>query len=243
MKTFGLVGKNIDYSFSRSYFTDKFKKENLNCIYKNFDIHSIDEFDMIFKTSKKISGLNVTIPYKEAVLPFLDALDADAESIGAVNTIKFQNGKRIGYNTDHYGFEKSLKPYLNVNHKSALILGTGGASKAIAFALNNLNIPFSFVSRIPDSENCFGYDELNSEIIAAHKIIINCTPLGTHPKIELYPPIPDQAISKDHFLYDLIYNPSQTQFLNFGLKAKATAVNGRKMLELQAERSWETWDS
>ena len=243
MKTFGLVGKNIDYSFSRTYFTDKFKKEDLNCVYKNFDINSIDEFDAIFKSSNEISGLNVTIPYKEAVLPFLDALDADSHSIGAVNTIKIQNGKRIGYNTDHYGFVKSLKPYLNTKHKSALILGTGGASKAIAFALNNLNIPFSFVSRTPDSENCFSYEELNSEIIAVHQIFINCTPLGTHPKIELYPPIPYQSISKNHFLYDLIYNPSQTQFLNFGLKANATAVNGLKMLELQAERSWEIWDS
>jgi shikimate dehydrogenase len=138
---------------------------------------------------------------------------------------------------------ESLKPYLTANHKSALILGTGGASKAIAFALNTLNISFSFVSRTPDSKNCLGYDALNSEIIAAHQIIINCTPLGTHPKIELYPPISYQGISKDHLLFDLIYNPSQTQFLKFGLKAKATAVNGLRMLELQAEKSWGIWNS
>ena len=243
MKTFGLVGKNIDYSFSRTYFTDKFKTKDLNYTYKNFDIPSIDEFEAIFTNSNRISGLNVTIPYKEAVLPFLDSLDADAQSIGAVNTIKIKNGKYIGYNTDHYGFVESLKPYLNTEHKSALIFGTGGASKAIAFALNNLNIPFSFVSRTPESENCLGYNELNTKIVANNQIIINCTPLGTHPKIELYPTMPYQAISKNHLLYDLIYNPTQTQFLNFGLKANATAINGLKMLELQAEKSWEIWNS
>ena len=243
MKIYGLVGKNIDYSFSRNYFNDKFKKSDINCVYENFDLNSIDEFDMLFQTSNQISGLNVTIPYKETVLPHLDGLDSDAKRIGAVNTIKIQNGKRIGFNTDHLGFTESLKPYLNIGHKKALILGTGGASKAVAFALSNLIIPFTFVSRSPRNNNAFCYKELTVEHIRSHQIIINCTPLGTHPNTELCPPIPYDALTKKHLVYDLIYNPSKTRFLNYGSKVGATVLNGLKMLELQAEKSWKIWNT
>ena len=243
MKIYGLVGKNIDYSFSRNYFNDKFKKSDINCVYQNFDLNSIDEFDLLFQTSNEISGLNVTIPYKETVLPHLDGLDSDAKRIGAVNTIKIQNGKCIGFNTDHFGFTESLKPCLNIGHKKALILGTGGASKAVAFALSNLRIPFTFVSRSPRNNNAFSYKELTVEHIRSHQIIINCTPLGTHPNTESCPPIPYDGLTKKHLVYDLIYNPSKTRFLNYGSKVGATVLNGLKMLELQAEKSWKIWNT
>lgn len=243
MKIYGLVGKNIDYSFSRNYFNNKFKKYDINCVYQNFDLNSIDEFDMLFQTSNQISGLNVTIPYKETVLPHLDELDSDAKRIGAVNTIKIQNGKCIGFNTDHFGFIESLRPCLSIGHKKALILGTGGASKAVAFALSNLKIPFNFVSRLARNNNAFSYKELTVEHIKSHQIIINCTPLGTHPNTELCPPIPYDGLTKKHLIYDLIYNPSKTRFLNYGIKVGATVLNGLKMLELQAEKSWKIWNT
>ena len=198
---------------------------------------------MLFVTSKQISGLNVTIPYKETVLPHLNALDSDAKRIGAVNTIKIQSGKRIGFNTDHFGFTESIRPYLNTGLDKALILGTGGASKAVAFALRNLKIPFTFVSRSPRSNNEFSYKELTVEHIRSHKIIINCTPLGTHPNSKLCPPIPYDGLTRKHLVYDLIYNPSRTRFLNYGSLVGATVLNGLKMLELQAEKSWKIWNT
>lgn len=243
MKTFGLIGRQIDYSFSKSYFSDKFKRDKLDCCYKNFDLEKIESFESVFKRADKISGLNVTIPYKEAVIPFLDAIDKDAKTIGAVNTIKISNGKLIGYNTDHYGFLESLKPKLKPNHSSALILGTGGASKAVAFALKSMNIKIKFVSREPKNENTYIYESLTAEHISAHQLIINCTPLGTHPNTELYPPIPFHGVTKNHLLFDLVYNPNRTQFLNLGKKYNANTQNGLKMLKLQAEKSWEIWNS
>ena len=243
MKTFGLIGKGIDYSFSRSFFKKKFKAEKLNYEYKNFDINTIDDFPSILKIDEKISGLNVTIPYKETIIPFLDEIDFEAQKIGAVNTIKIRNNKLVGYNTDHYGFIKTLIPYLNNNHNSALILGTGGASKAINYSLNKLKIKSQFVSRNPKLDKHISYNCLTKDIISKNTIIINCTPIGTYPNIEESPNIPYKYVTQKHILFDLIYNPLQTKFLKKGLQAKAQTINGLKMLELQAEKSWEIWNN
>ena len=242
MKTFGLIGKGIDYSFSRSFFKKKFKAEKLNYEYKNFDINTIDDFPSILKIDEKISGLNVTIPYKETIIPFLDEIDFEAQKIGAVNTIKIRNNKLVGYNTDHYGFIKTLIPYLNNNHNSALILGTGGASKAVNYGLNKLKIKSQFVSRNPKLDKHISYNCLTKDIISKNTIIINCTPIGTYPNIEESPNIPYKYVTQKHILFDLIYNPLKTKFLKKGLQAKAQTINGLKMLELQAEKSWEIWN-
>ena len=243
MKTFGLIGKGIDYSFSRSFFKKKFKAEKLNYEYKNFDINTIDDFPSILKIDEKISGLNVTIPYKETIIPFLDEIDFEAQKIGAVNTIKIRNNKLVGYNTDHYGFIKTLIPYLNNNHNSALILGTGGASKAVNYGLNKLKIKSQFVSRNPKLDKHISYNCLTKDIISKNTIIINCTPIGTYPNIEESPNIPYKYVTQKHILFDLIYNPLKTKFLKKGLQAKAQTINGLKMLELQAEKSWEIWNN
>ena len=243
MKNFGLLGKNIDYSFSRGYFKDKFKTNKLDCTYNNFDLETIEDFESLKTSETELSGLNVTIPYKQAVLPYLDAIDSEAQEIGAVNTIKIENGKLTGYNTDHFGFENSLKPHLKSHHKKALILGTGGASKAVAFALKNLDIHFEYVSRTASSAVKYTYESLAAEGIEDYQIIINCTPLGTFPDITICPAIPYEQITSDHLLFDLIYNPEETLFLKNGKAKNATTLNGLEMLRLQAEKSWEIWNS
>ncbi|MAX70690.1 MAG: shikimate dehydrogenase [Flavobacteriaceae bacterium] len=240
---YGLVGRNISYSFSRAYFAEKFKSENLPHSYVNFDLKSIHELDDIIKNNPDLKGLNVTIPYKEDVIPLLDDLNKRARKIGAVNTIKITRfQKLIGYNTDYYGFKNSLKPHLKKHHKSALILGTGGASKAIAHALKKLKIDFDYVSRTEKKDSKFLYTDLTQEIIASYSIIINCTPIGTFPKVNECPDIPYDGISDKHILYDLIYNPEQTKFLSCGDLKGAVTINGLEMLKLQAEKSWEIWN-
>ena len=244
MYKLGLLGKNISYSFSRNYFKLKFEKEGITDVtYENFDIEDISNFPSIINSTKGLKGLNVTIPYKQAVMPFLDEIDKKAKAIGAVNTIRVKkSGKLIGYNTDYYGCKKSIKPYLTKNHKKALILGTGGASKAVAYALNKLKIQYSYVSRTVSNDVRFTYEDLNKTIIEDFDIIINCTPLGTFPNIENCPNIPYDGISEKHILYDLIYNPLETKFLKIGKEHNATTINGLKMLELQAEEAWSIWD-
>jgi len=242
MAEFGLIGKDIDYSFSRSYFNEKFKNEGLNHNYVNFDIDSIDEFSNIISSTKNLKGLNVTIPYKEAVIPYLDKLHKTAKKIGAVNTIKItKKGKLIGYNTDYFGFEKSIEPLIKKHHKKALILGTGGASKAIAYALERLNIKHQFVSRSQSKKNIISYDSLTENDIKSHQIIINCTPLGTYPKTNECPDILYDAIDNTHLVFDLIYNPEETKFLTIAKIKGASICNGSKMLELQAEKAWNIW--
>ena len=243
MRNFGLLGKNIDYSFSRGYFKEKFETQKLECTYKNFDLDTIEDFELLKTTDPPISGLNVTIPYKQDVIPFLDAVDIQAQDIGAVNTIKIENGKLTGYNTDHYGFENSLKPHLKPHHKKALILGTGGASKAVAFALKKLDIHFEYVSRSESSTNKYNYESLKYEGLKNYQIIINCTPIGTFPDINICPDIPYKDLTSDHLLFDLIYNPEITLFLKHGNEKKAKTLNGLEMLRLQAEKSWEIWNS
>ncbi|MBU2928964.1 shikimate dehydrogenase family protein [Winogradskyella psychrotolerans] len=240
---FGLVGKDISYSFSRGYFKEKFESENSPHSYVNFDLQSIDELKAIIDNTSNLKGLNVTIPYKEQVIPLLDKLNKQADKIGAVNTIRFtKKNKIIGYNTDFYGFKNSLKPHLKSHHKKALILGTGGASKAIAYALKKLKIKYDFVSRSQKENVTYLYTDLTSDIISQYTIIINCTPIGTFPNVNQCPDIPYDAITSKHILYDLIYNPEQTKFLLCGELKGATTINGLEMLRLQAEKSWEIWN-
>ena len=244
MNKLGLLGKDISYSFSRAYFKQKFENENISdTTYENFDIDAIDLFPSIIKNTKDLKGLNVTIPYKEEVIPFLDKINKKAKAIGAVNTIKItKKGKLVGYNTDYYGFKKSLKPFLNAQHKKALILGTGGASKAVAYSLKELGIAYAYVSRTASNKVQFTYDTLSEDVIKAHQIIINCSPLGTFPNVNDCPNIPYKAIGSNHILFDLIYNPEETKFLNLGKTNKATIINGLNMLKLQAEKAWSIWN-
>ena len=243
MSKFGLIGKNIDYSFSKSFFTEKFEKEGLLHSYENFDIPNLDNLSDILSENDTLKGLNVTIPYKEKIIPFLDQLDRTAEAIGAVNVIKIlRNKKLIGYNTDYFGFQKALAKFLPIQKKTALIIGTGGASKAVAFALENLGFDYQYVSR-SNNPNFLNYSELDQTIIEKYLLIINCTPLGTFPNIESCPPLPYPFLTKKHLLFDLIYNPSETEFLKQGKLSGAKTSNGLTMLELQAEKAWEIWNS
>lgn len=242
---YALVGKNISYSFSRGYFTKKFKELELaNAEYVNFDIDTIKELpNKIKKNKKELKGMNVTIPYKLEVFNYLDKIDKKALKVGAVNTIKIsKKGKLKGFNTDVYGFKKSLKPLLKKHHKKALILGTGGAAKAVAYVLEKLEIDYKFVSRNPKSKKEISYQELTKELIGKHCLVVNCTPLGTHPKTDAYPNIPYEYITKKHLLYDLIYNPSETVFLKKGKEKGASIKNGLEMLEQQAEKAWKIWN-
>ena len=242
MKKFGLVGKNINYSFSRGYFADKFKKNGLlECSYQNFDLKEIEGIREVYKT-QGLKGLNVTIPFKKEVLPFLDKLSPQSEKIGAVNTISFnKNGGTTGHNTDAHGFRKSLTELTKKLPMSALILGTGGASAAIAFTLETLKIEFNFVSRNP-KQGQLSYDEIDTEVLKVNQLIINTSPVGTFPNIDKYPVIPYDKLNKSHILFDIIYNPLETLFLRKGKEMGCTISNGLKMLEYQAEKSWEIWN-
>jgi len=243
MAKYGLIGRNIGYSFSKAFFTTKFEQENRADTYVNYDIDSISSLTKIIEANCELKGLNVTIPYKESVIPFLHQMDKEAKKIGAVNTIKImRDGKLVGYNTDHYGFAKSLSNFLPLHEKTALILGTGGAAKAVAYVLESMEFKYNFVSRTK-KQNCFTYQELDKSIIQSHCLIINCTPSGTFPNIHEFPNIPYQFLSPQHLLFDLIYNPRETEFLKMGY-AKGTRIsNGLKMLEYQAKKAWSIWKS
>ena len=241
---FGLLGKNISYSFSSGYFTKKFEKLNLKKHkYVNFDIPEIKDFPSIIEETPNLKGMNVTIPYKEEVIQYLDKLDETAKEIGAVNTIKFtKRGDLKGYNTDIFGFENSIKPFLKKHHKKALILGTGGASKAVAYAFKRNDIKFKFVSRNPSEKNQISYKDLSEEILEEYTVIVNCSPIGTFPNVNDAPKIPYQFITDKHLLFDLIYNPEETAFLKKGKEKGAAIKNGYQMLELQAEEAWRIWN-
>lgn len=242
-KRYGLLGRNISYSFSKGYFTDKFNDGNFSgCSYENFDIQEIAAFAQITKNSSDLKGLNVTIPYKEAVIPFLDKLSKKAAKIGAVNTIRVsKKGKLKGYNTDYYGFKKALEPLLQSHHKKALVLGTGGASKGVAFALDELGISYTFVSR-EAKENAIDYSQINATTFANYQIIINASPVGTSPNVDAFPLLPYECFSEKHIAFDLIYNPAETQFLKKAKKKGAQIKNGLDMLIFQAEKAWEIWN-
>lgn len=245
-KRFGLLGKQISYSFSRKYFTEKFDRLGLSQFeYVNYDLAQIEDFKKdVLKDLGLLGGLNVTIPYKQSVMPYLDEIDTQARSIGAVNTIKIlKDNKLKGFNTDAYGFETSLTSCWRGTEQGALILGTGGASKAVAYVLEGLNINFLFVSRNKSNKNTIAYGEINEKIMKSHEMIINCSPLGTFPNVELKPTLPYEFLTDKHLLFDLIYNPEKTAFLRMGEQAGAIIINGRSMLEHQADKSWEIWNS
>ncbi len=246
-KKLGLIGYPLTHSFSAKYFADKFDNEGIEGFsYENFEIANIEDFPNIIKNNPDIVGLNVTIPYKEQIIPFLDELDEEAREIGAVNTIKVlrtENGVRLkGYNTDVYGFRETLKPLLKMNHYKALILGTGGAAKAVEYVLKKIGLEVLYISRNPSSEKEKGYDELNDIAVKNFPVIINSTPLGMHPKVDVCPALPYEHLNEENLLYDLIYNPAETLFLKQGAEKGAITQNGLGMLKLQAEKAWEIWN-
>ena len=238
MRIFGLIGETLTHSFSEEYFNKKFHNEDIkDCEYKSFELSNISKFtDLISKM--KLSGLNVTIPYKESVIPFLHKLTPQAKAIGAVNTIEFNGNKLIGHNTDTIGFSQSIQPILNGRNK-ALILGNGGASKAIQYALKTLNIEYKIVSR----KSLFDYSDISIKSIGYYDVIINTTPLGTYPKTADFPQIPYKQLNENHLLFDLIYNPIESTFLRLGKIRNCSIKNGLEMLEIQAESSWNIWNS
>jgi len=246
MKTFGLLGKSLLHSFSKSYFDKKFESENLNYQYLNFELNNIEDLPELLSNNPDICGLNVTIPYKQQVIKFLNEIDKEATFIGAVNTIRIiRKGNKItliGYNTDAYGFEHSLKLHLKKHYRKALVLGTGGASKAVGFVLRKHGISVTDVSRHPLKLNQISYEFINKNTINDHLIIINTTPLGMHPNESSFPKIPYEFIGDQHLLFDLVYNPAETIFLKKGKENGANTVNGTNMLHLQAEQSWKVWN-
>ena len=242
MKQYGLIGKSLGHSFSKSYFENKFIKEQIqNASYSNFPLESIEEFKSLIKKTT-FRGLNVTIPYKSSIIPFLDELSEETKSIGAVNTIHFKNNRLIGYNTDYLGFHNAIKPFLQNTMEQALILGTGGASKAVVYALEKIGIKCLCVSRLPNEQQ-LNYNQLNDLVLKHHLLIVNTTPLGTAPNIHEYPDIPYQFITEQHLLVDLVYNPEETLFLKKGRENLANILNGKSMLIHQAEEAWKIWNS
>jgi shikimate dehydrogenase len=237
---YGIIGFPLSHSFSPAYFKEQFKKTGRKESYRSFPLQEIDELPALILDNPVLKGLNVTIPYKEAVLPFLEETDATARETGAVNCIKIINGKLKGFNTDVTGFSESLRPLLN-NRRKALVLGTGGAAKAVAWSLKALEIEFQFVSRQP-AKGQLGYMDLSQDIIAAHPLIVNATPLGMYPRTGTAPDIPYSFLSKHHLLYDLVYNPQLTLFLQKGAEQGAAVKNGYEMLIRQADASLAIWD-
>lgn len=242
-KQYGLIGKSLEHSFSKHFFEEKFRKEGINASYHNFEIAKIINLQDLLQNNTELRGLNVTIPYKTEVIPFLDDLSGLAKEINAVNTIQFKSGKLIGHNTDAYGFQQSIKPFLRNVHERALILGTGGASKAVAYVLKNLGIDVSYLSRNPIGENQFGYQEANHLMVDAFKLIVNCTPIGTSPNIKEMPNFPIQFVEKDHLVIDLIYNPEETKLMCLAKEQGADTLNGLSMLQHQALKAWEIWNA
>ncbi|MCW3467720.1 shikimate dehydrogenase family protein [Chitinophaga nivalis] len=242
MKIYGLIGYPLSHSFSKGFFAKKFEAENItDCLYDNFPIPAITEFPTLLHQQPHLNGLNVTIPYKEVIIPYLDGLNDAAARIGAVNCIRFEGGKKIGYNTDVIGFSNSIRPLILPHHTHALVLGTGGAAKAVMYALQEMNIAYTLVSRQATAE-AIAYDALDQAVIEKHTVIINTTPLGMYPQVDAAPDIPYQYLTSRHLLYDLVYNPAVTLFLQRGVAQGAITKNGHDMLILQAEASWEIWN-
>lgn len=249
MRNFGLIGQSLVHSFSKDYFNKKFKTENIDAFYSNFEIDNISSLRDLF-SNHKLSGLNVTIPFKQKVISQLDSLDEISQEIDSVNTIKsfFKNKKLVslkGYNTDVYGFKQMLKPYLKSHHTKALVLGTGGASKAVAYVLNAYNIEVNFISRnkYPSKNNYFTWTQLNSHMVAGHYLIINTTPVGMYPNVDQEIKISYENLTSKHLVIDLIYNPAQTLFLKKAFFKNAQILNGYQMLVHQAHKAWDIWES
>lgn len=246
MNTFGLIGFPLGHSFSKAFFTDKFDKENIHAQYLNFELKHIADLEQVLQEQPNLIGFNITIPYKEEIISRLSSLSPEAQAIGAVNVvkIKYNQGKTelIGHNSDVYGFVESLRPMLQSWHKKALVLGTGGASKAIVYGLQSLGIHTQQVSR-NRSNKAWSYQDITYEILCDYKLIVNCTPLGMYPNVENKPLLPYGQLTDQHLLYDLVYNPEVTAFLSEGIKHKAAIKNGLEMLHLQALKAWEIWNT
>ncbi len=255
MNTYGLIGYPLGHSFSRKFFTEKFATEGIDAQYFNFEIPSIEEFSNIIKNTPTLKGLNVTIPYKQQVMQYLDDISEEARAIGAVNVVKVSKEGLTGYNSDVIGFVNSIKPLLKPHHKKALILGTGGASKAIRYGLEKkLGVETAFVSRrrpdgsphkggdIQGTERVFTYEEVTAEVLKEYEVIVNCSPVGMYPHVDECPVLPYEAMNENNLLYDLVYNPLETLFMKKGAAQGATVKNGLEMLHLQAIASWEFWE-
>jgi shikimate dehydrogenase len=242
MRLFGLIGYPLTHSFSKNFFSEKFKQEKIeDCVYENFQLDNINHLSKVLNEHPELEGINVTIPYKESVLQFLNDSNEIVKQIGACNCIKIKNRKLVGYNTDVFGFEKSLESKLQSHHAKALILGTGGAAKAVEFVMKKKNISYQYVSR--KSENGLKYDQVTEDLIKRNTLILNTTPVGMYPHVDEIPPLPYNAITNRHLLFDLIYNPEKTLFLKEGEKRGAIIQNGYDMLIYQAEESWRIWNS
>ena len=244
MNIYGLVGRSLGHSFSEKYFFEKFEKENIaGCIYRNFELADLEKEIIELKSNRALKGLNVTIPYKTDIISFLDEISMEAREINACNCIKIKDGKWTGFNTDIIGFETSFVPHLKPFHRKALILGTGGASNAVAFVLKKLNIDFLKVSRNKtESPLVISYEDISAEEMKEYQIVINTTPLGTFPNIHECPPLPYEFVTDQYYFFDLIYNPSKTLFLSLAEKQGAVIENGAQMLAIQAEESWKIWN-
>lgn len=247
MKTFGLLGFPLSQSFSQKYFTSKFEQEQIDARFLNFELETIKEVPAMLEHHPYIAGLSVTIPYKEQIFDYLDEVDDKAKAIGAVNCVRLTwNNKKPylkGFNTDVIGFSDSIKPLLKEHHTKALVLGTGGAAKAVAEAFRLMGIECRYVSRKPQGENDFAYEAIDEAIMKEYKVVVNCTPLGMFPKVDNCPDIPYQYASAEHLFYDLTYNPENTKFMLKGAEYGAVTKNGLEMLHLQAEAAWKIWNT
>lgn len=240
-RNFGLLGKSLGHSFSETFFKHYFQEHGIDATYSNIEIESIGAVREVFMLV--FSGLNVTVPYKQEIIPFLDGLSPEAEAIGAVNVIKFENGQKIGYNSDAFGFHQSIKPFLLNIHERALLLGTGGASKAVKYVFQHIGLDVINVSRTPSLEKEFGYDDINQHMVRACKVIVNCTPIGMYPYVNDCLPFPFEFLTSEHLVVDLIYNPEKTRFLENAEVHGAVILNGASMLREQALRAWEIWNN
>lgn len=241
MDIYGIIGNPLGHSFSKRFFTDKFSREALDAEYRNFEIPGIDSLPDILRQNPGLKGLNVTLPYKTAVIPYLHELSPEAQEIGAVNVIRVRDGMLKGFNSDIIGFSESIRPLLKPHHRHALILGTGGASKAVRVGLSHLGIDWTYVSRMP-REGMLCYDELIPEVMIRYQVIVNCSPVGMFPHEDDCPDIPYHMLNETHLLYDLVYNPGETLFMKRGAEQGATVKNGLEMLHLQAIASWKFWN-
>jgi shikimate dehydrogenase len=247
MKVYGLIGFPLGHSFSKAYFSKKFEKEKISARYETFPIDSLEKLPLVFEENPKLAGFNVTIPYKEKIIPYLHNIEPEAKKIGAVNTVRlekvFDEIQLTGFNTDVFGFEVSLTPLLKNHQKKAIILGSGGASRAVCYVLDKLKIEWQLVSRQPKNKKMLSYESLTPGLIESVFLIINTSPLGMFPNTEGCPDIPYSALTEKHLLYDLVYNPESTLFMQKGMASGASVKNGLEMLQLQAEKAWEIWDA
>ncbi len=237
---YGLIGKTLGHSFSAAFFKDYFEKNNIAATYSNFELNDIAEIQSLF--DQNLSGLNVTFPYKESVIPFLDRLDDSAAQIGAVNVIAFENGEKVGYNTDAYGFAQSIKPFLTFEHERALIFGTGGASKAVAHVFKQLGVEVFYISRQADHQKrIYTYSDINEHMLHSCKVLVNCTPIGTFPNVDAFIELPFELFTPAHLVIDLVYNPAETALMKRAKTKGAAVMNGLSMLQHQALKSYEIW--